>query len=520
MRFYLPALTALLLLTGCGPGPDAPLVPKLSAFTTAQQQCSDFLDGKEELTTDIEKECNDFLKRLDTANTTAHELESNKLKKGEREQKKLTYARQRNKLKQVYNTLSLSVKKATLDAIKKDNVKAFSNGIAFPGNTFISEYYTYMKSKAPLFDKNVQYLDYKKKMGEKLMKKGEYLQKEGQKDKALKLFVEAAEMGNAQAARAAGIIYEEQDSAKALKWHQIAVDGGATASYLNLGRLYENKGDKATALKWYLKAAVEGDAKAQYQLYNFYVNSDKKKAAYWLEKSANNGYAQAQFTYAKILMAKGDTDKAIDLLQKASQNNLTPASDYLGKYYYDLKLYQRAFKQLRQSKSANAFYIQAKMFEEGAGCDKNYAEAYTYYARAASLGKKEATKDMQRVNALLDSEQQRLAMEEEKARKEKMEKVVSVCGEIPSPENVKKKNKRFHLIGTASAPVGKRSYVIFGDDGEDYYVQKTRGIQENDKVDISVMSKGSTAELFTSEGDAYDVYQFIYSKPCVVEDEQ
>jgi len=127
---------------------------------------------------------------------------------------------------------------------------------------------------------------------------------------------------------------------------------------------------------------------------------------------------------------------------------------------------------------------------------------------------------MRRVNNLLDSEQQRIAQEQEKARKEKMAKMVKQCGLIPTPENVTLKNKRFHIIGTASAPAGRRSYVIYGADGEDYYILNAKDIHEGDNVDISATSKGSTATLTTSDGDEYEVYQFIYEKPCIMEEEQ
>ena len=520
MRLYLTGLTALLLLSGCGASPDAPLAPKLSQYTTSQQQCSDYLNGKDELTNDVEKECGKFLKRLEAANKTAKKLNSGKLKKGEYDQTKTTYARERNKIKQTYTALSLSVKDATLAAIKADNLKAFEKGIAFPGNKFIKPYYEYMKTKAPLFDTNAKYLAYQREMSKKLMTSAQHTLKKGKKKKALTLFVKAAEMGNPEAARSAALLYEGKDNEQALHWHTVAAKGGVISSYLNLGRLYEADGEKETALKWYLKAANNNDKQAQFQLYHYYLKRDHAKAIKYLALSAKNGYAEAQYTYALQLMKDGNSDKAIELLQQASQNNYTPASEYLGNYYYELKLYERAFKQLSQTKSANSFYLQAKMYEEGAGVRKDYSRAYTLYSRANALGKKDAQKDVQRVNALLDSEQQRIAQEEEKLRIAKMKKMVTECGVIPSADNVKLKAKKIHVIGTASAPVGKNSFVIYGDDGEDYYVVHTRNIKEGKNVDISVTSKGSTATLTGSDGDEYEVYQFSYNKECILPEEE
>ncbi len=517
MRLYLLGLIPLLFLLGCGASPDATLAPKLSQYTTAAQQCSDFLDGKAELTNTIEKECDEFLDRLETANETAKKLNSKKLKKGAYQQTKLEYARQRNKVKSVYAQLSRSIKKATLQTIKDDDVEKFKRGIAFPGNKFITPYYKYMRSKAPLFDKNKQYLDFQKKMGKKLAIKGQQLLQQGKEKKALEYFIKAAKMGNAQAARSAGILYEKSDKELALKWHQQAADGGIKASYLNLGRLNEDLGEKETALKWYLKAAALNDPKAQYQLYLFHLKSNKDEAIGWLNKAATNGYAPAQYHYARVLIDEGKTDKAIDLLHQASQKNYTKASDYLGQYYYDLKLYKRAFTLLSQSKSADAFYLLAKMFEEGAGTKQDYNQAFSYYGRAASLGKREAKADMKRVNALLSKVQQERAAEQQRQYVEKMAAMVKECGEIPTAENVKKKKLLIHLTGTTSQPIDGRNYIIYGDDGGDYFVLNAKGIRPDAKVDISVRAKGSTAAIESGGDEESDIYQFTYLKECVVE---
>ncbi len=519
MRFYLLSITALLLLTGCG-SPEATLSPKLSHYATAQKQCSDFLDGKNELTSNVEKDCELFLERLTTANETADVLSDKKLKKGESAQIKIQYSRERNKVQLQYDHLSTSVKNATLAAIKKDNLAGFTLGVAFPGNTYIAPYYDYMRSKAPQFDTNAHYLDYQREESKTFMVTAQrYLQK-GKKSKARSTFQKAAEMNNPQAARSTALLYEESDIDQAIAWHQKAVDGGVKASYLNLGRLYEEKGQKDVALTWYLKAAESNDAKAQFQLYSYYLESDKAQALSWLEKASSNGYDHAQYTYALILMQESKTDKAIDLLQQASQNNYPQASEYLGKYYYDLKLYERSYRLLSQSDTANSFYLRAKMLEDGIGTEQDYSLAYTFYSRADSMGKKGAEKDMKRVNTLLSKKQQQAAEETKRAEKEKMKTMIKQCGLIPTVDNIKKKNVKFHIIGTASAPAGNGSFVIYGNDGEDYYVLRTRGIQEDDRVDISVTSTGSIATLYGAEDETRDLYQFRFVKPCILEDHE
>ncbi len=521
MRYYLFSLSLLLFLSGCGTTPDVALTPKLSHYATAQQQCSDFIDGKSELTGKVEKECKQFLVRLDTANSTANQLASGKLKKGETKDKKILYSREKNKLKLDYKKLSNSVKEATLAAIKKDDTEKFTKGIAFPGNTFIEPYYNYMQSKAPLFDNNTLYLDYQQKESKRVMLKAQHYLQQGKKKKALALFEKAAKMGNAQAARSTALIYEKSDAEKALHWHTQAVERGVKSSYLNLGRLYEADGDRASALEWYLKAAEQNSAKAQYQLYLYFVESDKSSAVSWLQKSADNGYAHAQYSYALILMKESKTDKAINLLRQASQQNYTQASDYLGNYFYNLKLYKSAFKQLKQSESANAFYLRAKMLEKGSGVDRDYKRSYIFYTRASALGKKGVEKDLERVDKLLSNAQRDLAAKEKKAETKRMAAMTKQCGAIPTAASIKKSGRKFHIVGTASAPVGRRSFIIYGNDGEDYYLLRARGIQEDDKVDIAVISTGSSASISSAEDEeAVDIYQFKFIKECIIEEEE
>jgi len=521
MRFYLIITSLLILLSGCGSTPDVALSPKLSQYTTAQKQCNDFIEGKSELTGQIEKECKQFLVRLNTANTTANQLASGTLKKGEAKERKILYSRERSRLDQAYQKLSGSIKDATLATIKSDDIEKFQKGIAFPGNTFIEPYYTYMKSKAPQFDSNVYYLDFQRDESTRLMLKAEQNLKQGKKSKALTLFEKAANLGNVQAARSTALLYEKSVPKKALEWHLKAVDGGVKASYLNLGRLYENKGEKELALEWYLKAAAQNSAKAQYRLYLYFLDTDKSKAISWLQQSSKNGYTQAQYTYALVLMQEKKSDDAINLLQQASQKNYSPASDYLGQYFYDLKLYGSAFKQLKSSKSADSFYLRAKMLEDGLGREKDYKEAYTFYFQADSLGKKDAKKDMRRVDALLSKEHKKRATEQKREQAKQIAAMTKACGPAPTPAAIKKRGRKFHIIGTASAPVGRQSFIIYGDNGEDYYLMRTKGINEDDRVDISVMSTGSTASVSTAEDEAsVDIYQFTFIKECSIEEGQ
>jgi len=85
-------------------------------------------------------------------------------------------------------------------------------------------------------------------------------------------------------------------------YRKAAVNGDAKAQY-NLGLCYYNGNgvnkDMEKAVEWYLKAAEQGHAEAQYALgqcyyYSSGVNKDISKAVGWYRKAAEQGHAEAQ----------------------------------------------------------------------------------------------------------------------------------------------------------------------------------------------------------------------------------
>jgi TPR repeat protein len=79
---------------------------------------------------------------------------------------------------------------------------------------------------------------------------------------------------------------------------ELARSGDAEAQYM-LGYLYGTGKafpiDREEAGKWYLKAAEQRHAVAQYALGDYYKKRDEREALKWFRRSAENGYADAQF---------------------------------------------------------------------------------------------------------------------------------------------------------------------------------------------------------------------------------
>ena len=126
---------------------------------------------------------------------------------------------------------------------------------------------------------------------------------------AYRCFKEAAEKYNNDVAqRYMGEIYfngygVEQDYEEAVKWYSKAAEQGDADAQNNLGYCYYfGEGveqDYEEAVKWYTKAAEQGDAEAQFELAGCYergegVCQDFEEALKWYTKAAKQGQEEAQ----------------------------------------------------------------------------------------------------------------------------------------------------------------------------------------------------------------------------------
>ena len=161
---------------------------------------------------------------------------------------------------------------------------------------------------------------------------------------SLKLYRQAAELGNAEAQAYVGRAYEygrgvPKDEVEAVKWFRKAAAQGDRDGQFSLGLAYENglgvPKDSAEAANWFgraarsfQKAAAEGDANAQYFLGNMYqtgrgVPRSDVEAVMWFRKAAEQGLSGAQYflggMYEKGIGVHEDKGEAVNWYRKAAR---------------------------------------------------------------------------------------------------------------------------------------------------------------------------------------------------------
>jgi uncharacterized protein len=148
------------------------------------------------------------------------------------------------------------------------------------------------------------------------------------------------------------------------------------------------------------KAAFDGVPEAQYVIGLCYdngwdVDTDKDVAETWFSKSAQKGFAAAQYELSLLLQADGKDNlaEAIDWLRKSALQGF-PLAQYLYSHYCEQGVGvapdpKEAFR--FSLLAANRGYCPAArkaavMLEQGIGVAINLEQAFDWYCRAAELG--------------------------------------------------------------------------------------------------------------------------------------
>jgi hypothetical protein len=175
------------------------------------------------------------------------------------------------------------------------------------------------------------------------LKKAKQLVKQGLVAKALPLYVQLAEQGNAEAQFQVGLIYANgqgviKDDKQAVDWFAKASGQGHKEAQTKLGFMYATGKGVAQnynlAVYWCYKAAEQGDAIAQYNLGLMYakgqgVVKDNSLAFSWYSKAAEQGDGHALYNlaemYANGVGVAKDNKQAEVLYRKAAKLGLAEA---------------------------------------------------------------------------------------------------------------------------------------------------------------------------------------------------
>ena len=176
-----------------------------------------------------------------------------------------------------------------------------------------------------------------------MLKRAKQLVKQGRVAKALPIYLQLAEQGNAEAQFHLGSIYAkgqgaEKDEKQAVNWFDKAAKQGYREAQTKLGFMYATgKGVEQnynSAFYWCYKAAEQGDVVAQYNLGLMYekgqgVVKDNSLAVAWYSKAAAQGDAHAQYhlgvMYANGVGVAKDNKQAVVLYRNAAKQGLAEA---------------------------------------------------------------------------------------------------------------------------------------------------------------------------------------------------
>jgi TPR repeat protein len=193
---------------------------------------------------------------------------------------------------------------------------------------------------------------------------------------------------------------------------------GDAKAELALGNIYCNCEDYpsppnhnyAEALKWFRKAADQGNAEGQDELGKMYLHGlgvarNASEAANWFRKSAEQGNAEAELGIAITYLSSSatrDINQALKWARKSAEHGNGEAEEFLGMTYHygeeDVpRDYAEALKWLRKAvthDNADAQYDLGEMYEKGEGVTKDYGEAVHLFQKAAAQGESMAQRDL------------------------------------------------------------------------------------------------------------------------------
>lgn len=167
-----------------------------------------------------------------------------------------------------------------------------------------------------------------------------------EKDEAagFRWFYQAAELGHAGSLNNVGLSFyrgrgTEKNLEKAKRFFERAVQAGSPEALLNLGNLATQEGNINQAIEYYKLAHSKKISTAAPNLaFTFFKLNKLEESFFWLRGALKQGdVSESAFNLAtmhfKGVGTQKDIRKAIDLFQKAGQNDFHPAFVVLGHIY-------------------------------------------------------------------------------------------------------------------------------------------------------------------------------------------
>jgi len=143
--------------------------------------------------------------------------------------------------------------------------------------------------------------------------------------------------------------------------------------------------DWKQAVEWYSRSAEQGFARAQFELGGLYilgegVEQDEGQGVEWLLKAAEQGLADAQFEIGNLYLAganlEQDAELGLDMLTKAANQHHVPAQKQLGTMYF-----------------------------QGAGVAKDLVQAHLWFSAAALNEDRAAQGYLSTLESIMDESQ-------------------------------------------------------------------------------------------------------------------
>jgi len=206
---------------------------------------------------------------------------------------------------------------------------------------------------------------------------------------------------NAQEAYEIGLkSYNSKDYAEALKWYKKAADQGNVDAQTRIGFMYSHgqgvKKDYVEAVKWFREASEQGNAPAQSHLGSMYalglgVTKDYAEALKWFRMAADQGDAPAQVLLSGMYLdgegVPKDTKEAIKWLRMAADQGYDFAQVSMGIAYRngegvprDIEEATKWFKKAADQGNADAKNVLSDMeLNSGTRRVESWDDALAYY---------------------------------------------------------------------------------------------------------------------------------------------